>query len=106
MWHVAYAYAYYTGSFRLVGNDGKTYVGKFMEQFCNSYNFSTYASTYRDHVAMWDEDGSIIPWESVEQVLTEAGFDLSKPMYNIMGQQVDANYKGIVIQDGKKFMLQ
>ena len=101
-----YAYAYYTGSFRLVGNDGKTYVGKFMEQFCNSFNFSTYASTYRDHVGMWDEDGSIIPWESVEQVLTEAGFDLNKPMYNIMGQQVDANYKGIVIQDGKKFMLQ
>ena len=101
-----YYYGYYTGSFRLVGADGKTYVGKFMEMFCNSYNFSTYASTYRDHVAMWDEDPSYSPWDSVEQVLNQAGFDLSKPMYNIMGQQVDANYKGIVIQDGKKFMLQ
>lgn len=101
-----YYYGYYTGSFRLVGADGKTYVGKFMEMFCNSYNFSTYASTYRDHVAMWDEDPSYSPWNSVEQVLNQAGFDLSKPMYNIMGQQVDANYKGIFIQDGKKFMLQ
>lgn len=101
-----YYYGYYTGSFRLVGADGKTYVGKFMEMFCNSYNFSTYGSTYRDHVAMWDEDPSYSPWDSVEQVLNQAGFDLSKPMYNIMGQQVDANYKGIVIQDGKKFMLQ
>ena len=101
-----YYYGYYTGSFRLVGDDGKTYIGKFMEMFCNSYNFSTYGSTYRDHVAMWDEDPSYSPWNSVEQVLNQAGFDLSKPMYNIMGQQVDANYKGIVIQDGKKFMLQ
>lgn len=45
-------------------------------------------------------------FDGVEQVLTEHGFDLNQPMYNIMGQQVDASYKGIVIQNGKKFMLQ
>ncbi len=50
-----YAYGYYTGSFRFVGADGKTYIGKFMEQFCNSFNFSTYGSI-RDHVGMYDED--------------------------------------------------
>ena len=27
-------------------------------------------------------------------------------MYNILGQQVDENYKGVVIIDGKKFLRQ
>lgn len=51
-----YRYGYYTGQFRLVGEDGNTYVGKFMEQFCNSYNYSTAGSSIRDHKGMWDED--------------------------------------------------
>ena len=50
-----YAYGYYTGSFRIVAEDGNTYVGKFMEQFCNSFNYSTYGSI-RDHHGMWDEE--------------------------------------------------
>lgn len=33
-------------------------------------------------------------------------FDLTKPMYNILGQPVDATYRGIVIQNGHKFLLQ
>ena len=101
-----YAYAYYTGSFRMVTTDGKTYVGKIFEQFCNSFNFSTYGSSIRDHVGMWEEEYDAPIEEGVEQVLNEAGFDLQTPMYNIMGQQVDASYKGIVIQNGKKVMLQ
>lgn len=32
--------------------------------------------------------------------------DMNAPMYNIMGQQVDASYRGVVIQNGHKFMLQ
>lgn len=100
-----YGYAYYTGSFRLVGADGKTYVGKFMELFCNSFNFSTYGAQYRDHVAMWDEDPSAAH-EGVEQVLEQMGIDLTQPMYNIAGQRVGVDYKGIVIQQGKKFLLQ
>lgn len=51
----AYRYGYYTGQFRIVTEDGKTYVGKFMETFCNSYNYST-AGSIRDHKGMWDED--------------------------------------------------
>ena len=35
----------------------------------------------------------------------EISLDINAPMYNILGQPVDANYKGIVIQNGKKFML-
>ena len=38
--------------------------------------------------------------ENVHPVLnTEA------PMYDIIGRQVDANYRGIVIQGGHKFLL-
>ena len=99
-----YGYAYYTGSFRLVGADGKTYIGKFMEMFCNSFNFSTYSSSTRDHVAMWDEDPNAP--HGIEEVLEQMGIDLTQPMYNVAGQRVDASYKGIVIQQGKKFLLQ
>jgi len=101
-----YRYGYYTGSFRIVAADGNTYVGKIFEQFCNSFNFSTYGSSIRDHKGMWDEDPDYNPWDSVEEVLIEHGFDIQTPMFNIMGVQVDPNYKGIVIQNGKKLLLQ
>lgn len=97
-----YAYGYYTGQFRLVGSDGKTYVGKFMEMFCNSYNFSSMSTGILDHKGMWDEEG-LLP---VEEVAEQLGLDLTQPIYNIAGQRVDASYKGIVIQQGKKFLLQ
>ncbi|MBO4660490.1 MAG: hypothetical protein J5610_03415, partial [Prevotella sp.] len=35
----------------------------------------------------------------------KAGFDASKPLYNIAGQRVGANYRGIVIQNGRRFIL-
>lgn len=41
-----------------------------------------------------------------EAVAAPAVLDLTAPMYNTVGQRVDASYKGIVIQNGKKFMLQ
>lgn len=31
--------------------------------------------------------------------------NIDAPMYNVMGQQVDKTYKGVVIQNGHKFML-
>ena len=34
----------------------------------------------------------------------EATLDLTAPMFNTLGQQVDADYKGIVIQNGKKYI--
>ena len=99
-----YAYAYYTGMFRIV-NKGITYIAKFMETKCNSFGYTNYETgNPLNHVGMWDEDYTTP--EGVEQVLVEHGFDLQTPMYNIMGVQVDANYKGIVIQNGKKVMLQ
>lgn len=35
----------------------------------------------------------------------KAGFDASKPLYNVAGQRVGANYRGIVIQNGRRFIL-
>ena len=61
-----YRYGYYTGQFRLVGTDGNTYVGKFMETFCNSFNYSTAGSSIRDHKGMWDEDPDYIAPEQPE----------------------------------------
>jgi len=35
-----------------------------------------------------------------------APLDVTKPMFTLMGQQVDASYRGIVIQNGHKYILQ
>ena len=71
-----YRYGYYTGQFRLVGEDGNTYVGKFMETFCNSFNYSTAGSSIRDHKGMWDEDPDYIapeqPHEGLESIQPSA----------------------------------
>lgn len=94
-----YAYGYYTGSFRLVGEDGNTYIGKFMELFCNSFNFSTYSSTYRDHVGMWDEDPNAlwgidqiaVPTDKAEKILHEGQLYIIRPdgaIYNATGVRV------------------
>ena len=91
-----YAYPYYTGSFRLVCTDGKTYVGKFMEQFCNSYNFSTYGSGVRDHHGMWDEDGQQgietiqVPETGTHKILHEGQLYIirDKAIYNVSGLRV------------------
>ena len=32
--------------------------------------------------------------------------DISKPMYDVLGRPVDANFRGIVIQNGKTYLLQ
>ncbi len=32
-------------------------------------------------------------------------FDANAPMYNLAGQKVGKNYKGVVIQNGKKMIV-
>lgn len=39
----------------------------------------------------------------VETIKTEKVWNANAPMYNLSGQQVDKSYKGIVIQNGRKF---
>jgi hypothetical protein len=41
----------------------------------------------------------------VEDVVIDTPvLDAAKPMYNVLGQQVDATYRGIVIQNGCKYI--
>ena len=56
-------------------------------------------------------DGTVYAiWESmktstdVEQV-ARPKLDINAPMYDIMGRQVDATYRGIIIQNGNKYLL-
>lgn len=77
-----------------------------MQQLCYSGNYDQYEAGNTSYEGMYDEDPDFGPWTSVEKVLVEHGFDIQTPMYNIMGVQVDPSYKGIVIQNGKKLLLQ
>lgn len=44
--------------------------------------------------------------EPGENALNEVqAVDSERPMYNLLGEKVDAGYKGVVIQNGKKFIL-
>ncbi len=48
-----------------------------------------------------------MPISDIEQTHSvKQSLDTNEPMFNIMGQQVDANYRGIVIQNGNKYILQ
>ena len=67
-----YRYGYYTGQFRLVGSNGKTYIGRFMEMFCNSYNFSSMSTGILDHKGMWDEDPDYIAPQGIEEITPDA----------------------------------
>lgn len=77
-----YRYGYYTGSFRLVGNDGKTYVGKFMELFCNSYNFSSMGTGILDHKGMWDEDPDYDPHQGIEDIVISNDTEVRKVLHD------------------------
>lgn len=41
---------------------------------------------------------------STVDVESRGTLDINKPMYNVAGQRVDANYRGIVLQNGRKFV--
>ena len=74
-----YRYGYFTGQFRLVTTDGKTYVGKFMELFCNSFNYSTAGSSIRDHKGLWDEDPDyVVPYQGIENIDVESNTGVRK----------------------------
>lgn len=44
------------------------------------------------------------PPDALENADTRRQLDPSQPMYNILGVQVDASYRGIVLQNGRKYM--
>ena len=44
-------------------------------------------------------------YASVEELKTVTGLDLNAPMYDVLGRQVDNTYRGIIIQNGNKYLL-
>ncbi|MBR1785659.1 MAG: hypothetical protein IJ756_00635 [Paludibacteraceae bacterium] len=68
-----------------------------------------------------DEDGNVFVIKSVdvdilydyeesgatgvENIENATGLDLNAPMFNVLGQKVDAQFRGVVIQNGKKYIL-
>ena len=42
---------------------------------------------------------------SVEDIKNTTGLDLNAPMYDVLGRQVDKTYRGIIIQNGNKYLL-
>ena len=88
--------AFYTGSFRLVDENGKTYVGKFMELMCSSGDFTNYASgNPSNHITLYDEDPSyfVDPTEGIEEIV--AGSQ--------NGKKVLHNGQLLIIRDGKAY---
>ncbi len=41
----------------------------------------------------------------ISEIAYEGGLDTDAPMYNIMGVRVSSSYKGVVIQNGKKYVI-
>jgi len=93
-----YRYGYYTGQFRIVAADGKTYVAKFMEMFCNSFNYSTYGAI-RDHVGMWGEDPDYNPFQAIDQII-------SQPDQTNNSQKLLKDGQLFIIRDGKTYNAQ
>ena len=50
--------------------------------------------------AIWKNTPPVTSVENVRQPL-----DINAPMYDILGRQVDATYRGIIIQNGNKYIL-
>ncbi len=69
------------------------------ENSCYVWNTSCWQAVLDDNC-----DGMA---DAVEQVEDDQPYqlDMTRPMFNILGMQVDEDYKGIVIQNGRKFIL-
>ena len=80
--------------------DGDTFVGWYENNNGTGAALTVLPVGYKGVVyAIWKSNVST----GVEDVRPE--LDLNMPMYDIIGRQVDATYRGIVIQNGNKYLL-
>ncbi len=49
-------------------------------------------------------EGSAPEQSGIEDIIANPETDENAPIYNVLGVQVDENYKGIVIKNGKKYI--
>lgn len=64
------------------------------------FTYSTDASSKGFAFSFGDDD----PTGISEDLVKAAVLNLQKPIYNVQGQRVGADFKGIIIQDGKKYL--
>ena len=84
-----------------------------------NFIFNNGAATAIQTSDLWTDEDVCYEWESgkeklidcpgvstdVEEVQpSQPALDLAQPMYNILGQKVDASYHGIIIQNGYKYI--
>ena len=87
--------AFYTGYFRLVDTDGKTYVGRFMELECSSGGFTNYYNGASvESITLYDEDPSYF-MQGIESVVAATP----------NGKKVLYNGQILIIRDGKAYNM-
>ena len=84
-----------------------------------NFIFNNGAATAIQTGDLWTDEDVCYGWESGKEVLIDCpgvstdveevqpiqpALDLAQPMYNILGQKVDATYHGIIIQNGYKYI--
>ena len=81
--------------------DGDTFVGWYENNQGTGTALTVLPVGYKGTVyAIWQSNVGT----GVENVIRPA-LDLDAPMYDVLGRQVDATYRGIIIQNGNKYLL-
>ena len=81
--------------------DGDTFVGWYENNQGTGNALTELPVGYKGTVyAIWQSNVGT----GIENVIRPA-LDLDMPMYDVLGRQVDATYRGIIIQNGNKYLL-
>ena len=92
----------YDCTFKIRCADGFTYTGEVKAMTCPAYDNDK--STAVNPVVINMRELGEAEENALENVVV-VPLDLNAPMYNILGQPVDSTYRGVVIQNGHKYML-
>ena len=81
--------------------DGDTFVGWYENNQGTGTALTVLPVGYKGTIyAIWKSMGTSTSLENVRPAL-----DMNAPMYDVMGRQVDETYRGIIIQNGNKYLL-
>ena len=85
------------GTFTITCNETKKYV-----QYTSYNTFGSYSDEQGLKPYLYEKDETATSIDNV--TIVDKEFDENAPVYNLSGQRVDKNAKGILIQNGKKFI--
>lgn len=75
-----------------------------IEVYCNELVENIMKSENANAETAVDEYYPVIATTGISSIHTPTAINANAPIYNVAGQQVNKSYKGIVIQNGKKFI--